>query len=171
MPKHSAGVLLFRRVGGNVEVLLAHPGGPFWAKKDSGVWSIPKGEFSEDEDPKHAAQREFMEEIGHQVPAKELIDIGEIKMSSGKIVTAWAGEGDLDPNMLVSNTFSMEWPPRSGTQQEFPEVDRARWFTLVTAKNKILKAQVPFIENLATHLSVDINKPEKDDPSSQLSLL
>ena len=173
MPKHSAGVLLYRRSNNTVEVLLAHPGGPFWTKKDTGAWSIPKGEFTEDEDPQHAAIREFSEETGHQVPSSKLTDIGEIKMSSGKIVTAWSAEGDLDPNTLVSNTFTMEWPPRSGTTQEFPEVDRVRWFSLPVARNKILKAQIPFIENLVLHLSIDLDSkvPSDEDTTSQLSLL
>jgi predicted NUDIX family NTP pyrophosphohydrolase len=147
----SAGVLLFRRVGGVVEVLLVHPGGPFWAKKDEGAWSIPKGEHGPDEDASEAARRELFEETGVQVE-DELIPLGSLRQPSGKIVAAWAVERDWDPSQLRSNMFVLEWPPRSGKKREFPEVDRAEWFTLETAVRKILTGQAEFIERLARAL-------------------
>jgi predicted NUDIX family NTP pyrophosphohydrolase len=147
MPKRSAGLLMYRRRGDGVEVLLAHPGGPFWAKKDLGAWSIPKGEVDSDEDPLFAAQREFEEETG-VVPAGNLIALGEAKQAGGKIVGAWAVEGDCDLSGLKSNTFSMEWPPRSGRMAEFPEVDRWEWFSLDDAREKILAGQKIFLERL-----------------------
>ena len=147
MPKQSAGILLFRERSGSVEVLLVHPGGPFWAKKDDAAWSIPKGEFNESEDPLAAARREFEEELG--APASgEFISLGSIKQSGGKRVHAWALRGEFDPMLLRSNTFRMEWPPKTGREMEFPEVDRAEWFDLVSARNKILKGQVELIERL-----------------------
>ena len=147
MPRTSAGLLLYRRTSGGVEVFLVHPGGPFWAKKDAGAWSIPKGEYVPGEDPLDAARREFAEETGI-VPDGELVDLGVVKQAGGKIVTAWAFEGDCDADAIRSNTFAMEWPPRSGRQQEFPEVDRAGWFDLGTAEEKILKGQLDFIRRL-----------------------
>jgi predicted NUDIX family NTP pyrophosphohydrolase len=147
MPKRSAGLLMYRRRGDRVEVLLAHPGGPFWAKKDLGAWSIPKGELDSDEDPLLAAQREFEEETG-VVPAGSFIALGEAKQAGGKIVAAWAVEGDCDVSGLKSNTFSMEWPPRSGRMAEFPEVDRWEWFSLDEAREKILAGQKIFLERL-----------------------
>jgi predicted NUDIX family NTP pyrophosphohydrolase len=148
MPKHSAGVLLFRRVGGEIEVLLAHPGGPFWKNKDEGAWSIPKGEYAENDDPPAAAKREFAEEIG-LTPSGVFIPLGEIRQPGGKVVTAWAVEGDLDTTKVRSDTFSMPWPPRSGKLQEFPEIDRAEWFPLEVARRKILKGQAEFLDRLA----------------------
>ncbi|HEX8829683.1 MAG TPA: NUDIX domain-containing protein [Longimicrobium sp.] len=148
MPKTSAGLLMYRRRPGGVEVFLVHPGGPFWAKKDAGAWSIPKGEFVAGEDPFGAARREFAEETGI-VPGGEFVELGVVKQAGGKIVTAWAFEGDCDPAAIRSNTFMMEWPPRSGRQKEFPEVDRAEWFGLETAAEKILKGQLPFLRRLA----------------------
>ena len=148
MPKHSAGVLLFRRVGGEIEVLLAHPGGPFWKNKDEGAWSIPKGEYAENDDPLAAAKREFAEETG-LTPSGDLIPLGEIRQPGGKAVTAWAVEGDLDTTKVRSNTFSMPWPPRSGKLREFPEIDRAEWFPLEVARRKILKGQADFLDRLA----------------------
>ena len=148
VPKRSAGLLLYRRAP-ELEVLLVHPGGPFFAKKDDGVWSVPKGEYEPDEDPLAAAVREFEEELGSPPPAGERIDLGEIKQRAGKIVTAWAVEGDIDASAVVSNTFEMEWPPRSGRTAEFPEIDRAEWFDLTTARTKILAAQQPFLDRLA----------------------
>src|SRR5262245_12423895 len=128
MPRRSAGVLLYRRRhGGIVEVLLVHPGGPFWAKKDDGAWSIPKGEYASGEDPLAAARREFEEETGASAPAGEAIALGAFRQSSGKIVEAWAIEGDFDTATLKSNTFTLEWPPRSGKTRQVPEVDRAAW--------------------------------------------
>ena len=147
MPRMSAGLLMYRRRGNGVEVLLAHPGGPFWAKKDLGAWSIPKGELDSDEDPLLAAKREFEEETG-VVPAGNFIALGEVKQAGGKTVAAWAVEGDCDLSGLKSNTFSMEWPPRSGRMAEFPEVDRWEWFSLDEALEKILAGQKIFLERL-----------------------
>ena len=154
MPKRSAGVLLFRRIGPQFEVLLAHPGGPFWKNKDDGAWSIPKGEYGADEDPLTAAKRELAEETG-LAPSGDFIPLGEIRQSGGKIVTAWAVEGNWEATSVRSNTFSMTWPPGSGKQQEFPEIDRAAWFSLEGARRKILKAQAPLLERLAGHLHTD----------------
>jgi predicted NUDIX family NTP pyrophosphohydrolase len=147
MAKQSAGLLLFREGSDHLEVLLVHPGGPFWAKKDDGAWSIPKGEFTDGENPVAAARREFEEELGAAVDG-ELIPLDALKQSGGKVVHAWAVRGDFDPSNLKSNTFSMEWPPRSGRQREFPEVDRAEWFEVETARTKILKGQAPFLDQI-----------------------
>jgi predicted NUDIX family NTP pyrophosphohydrolase len=138
MSKKSAGLLLFREISGRLEVLLVHPGGPFWAKKDEGAWSIPKGEFEDNEDPLAAAKREFEEETGF-TPDGEIIPLESLRQPSGKLVYAWAMKCVLDPAGLKSNTFSMEWPSRSGRYQEFPEIDRAAWFTIEEASHKILK--------------------------------
>ncbi|MGE5341072.1 MAG: NUDIX domain-containing protein [Candidatus Omnitrophota bacterium] len=151
MSKKSAGILTFREVSGYLEVLLVHPGGPFWAKKDEGAWSIPKGECDETEDARSAAIREFTEEIGFP-PDGELIPLDPLRQSSAKIVYAWAMRGDLDPAAIKSNPFSMEWPPRSGKFQEFPEVDRAAWFTIEEAGRKMIKGQVPFLSQLQQKL-------------------
>jgi len=147
MAKKSAGLLIFRRGSGGVEVFLVHPGGPFWARKDEGAWSIPKGEYNPGEDPFETARREFQEETGFQAGG-DFISLSPRKQPSGKVVSAWAVEGDCDASAIKSNTFSMEWPPRSGKQQEFPEVDRAGWFTIPAAKEKILKGQVSFLDEL-----------------------
>ena len=147
MGKRSAGILLYRQRDGRLEVLLAHPGGPFWAKKDLGAWTIPKGEIGDGEDAQAAARREFNEETGLAVPG-ELIALTPIKQRGGKTVIAWAACGDCDPARIRSNTFSMEWPPRSGKQQEFPEIDRAAWFGLDAARERILPAQVPLLDEL-----------------------
>jgi len=147
MAKHSAGLLMYRRRRGELEVFLVHPGGPFWAKKDAGAWSIPKGEYRPGEDPLAAARREFREETGFSV-AGEFTPLTPLKQPSGKIIQAWAVEGDCDAGAIRSNTFTLEWPPRSGHQQEFPEVDRAAWFTLTAAREKIIKGQVGFLEEL-----------------------
>lgn len=147
MPKISAGIVLFRGRGRNLEVLLVHPGGPFWTKKDEGAWSIPKGEAEPGEDLIAAARREFSEETGSSVEG-EFIDLGAFKQPNGKTVAAWALEGDFDPASLVSMTFALEWPPRSGKIAEFPEVDRAEWFDLKTAERKILKGQRPILAAL-----------------------
>jgi len=147
MAKKSAGVLMFRSGSGGVEVFLVHPGGPFWARKNEGAWSIPKGEYAPGQDPLEAARREFQEETGFQASG-EFIPLTSLKQPSGKVISAWALEGDCDAASIRSNTFSMEWPPRSGKQQEFPEVDRAGWFTIPAAKEKILKGQAPFLEEL-----------------------
>jgi predicted NUDIX family NTP pyrophosphohydrolase len=146
MAKRSAGILLFRR--DPLEVLLVHPGGPFWAKKDLGAWSIPKGEHEEGEDAMACAIREFTEETGSEPSPGELTDLGSVKQKAGKVVQAWALEGDLDAASVVSNTFSMQWPPRSGKFQDFPEVDRAEWFPLDVAAERINPAQAAFLDRL-----------------------
>ena len=148
MAKQSAGILLYRRTARGLEVLLVHPGGPFFAKKDAGVWSIPKGEFTDDEEPATAAVRELEEETGYRLDAA-LLPLNPIKQKGGKKVFAWAAEGDLDLVTIVSNTFPLEWPPRSGRMQEFPEVDRAGWFTVDEAREKIKGAQMALVEELA----------------------
>jgi len=150
----SAGILLFRRRGGETEVLLVHPGGPFWARKDAGAWSIPKGQIEEDEEPRACAIRELEEELGAapELDPEELIELGSIKQRAGKVVEAWAVETEFDPAVLASNTFSMEWPPRSGKQQDFPEVDRAEWFDPESAREKILPAQAEFLDRLLERL-------------------
>lgn len=147
MAKNSAGLLMFRRRGGIVELLLAHPGGPFWAKKDLGAWSIPKGEFDPPEDPLEAAKREFEEETGLTANG-QFIPLTPLKQPGGKLVHIWAFEGDCDVSAIISNTFSIEWPPRSGRQQSFPEIDRAQWFSFDAAREKITKGQKGFIEEL-----------------------
>lgn len=147
MAKNSAGILLYRRQGEATEVLLVHPGGPYWAKKDLGAWSVPKGEFAPGEDALVAARREFEEETGFAVDGR-FIKLTSVKQSGGKLVQVWAVEGDCDASAVRSNTFSMEWPPRSGKEKQFPEIDRAEWFTIEAAKQKILKGQIPFIEEL-----------------------
>lgn len=139
---------MHRGSGGGLEVLLVHPGGPFWARRDAGAWSIPKGEYEPDEDPVDAARREFAEELGVAPPPGELADLGEVRQKSGKYVRAWALAGDLDPDAIVSNTFELEWPPRSGRMREFPEVDRAQWFGLVEAREKINPAQAALLDRL-----------------------
>jgi predicted NUDIX family NTP pyrophosphohydrolase len=147
MPKLSAGILLFRRRPAGVEVMLVHPGGPFWAKKDSGAWSIPKGLTDEGEDLLAAAKREFLEETGVAIEGA-FLDLGAQKQPGGKTVRAWACEGDFDPSSLKSNTFTLEWPPRSGRTAEFPEVDRAAWYSIDEAFMKINKGQKPIIAAL-----------------------
>lgn len=147
MARKSAGLLLFRRTPAGVEVLLVHPGGPLWAKKDEGAWSIPKGEIDADEDPLAAARREFEEELG-STASGEFIALAPIRQASGKVVHAWAVEADFDPATFMSGMFSMEWPPRSGRQQEFPEVDRAEWFSIDNARRKINKAQIELLDQL-----------------------
>src|SRR5215468_7947249 len=147
MPKRSAGILMFRRGAQGLEVLLVHPGGPFWARKDLGAWSIPKGEYSEGDEPLATAIREFAEETGTH-PRGELWPLGELTQPGRKIVTAFALEGDFDPATLKSNTFELEWPPKSGRKATFPEVDRAEWFSLATAREKILQGQREFITRL-----------------------
>jgi len=149
VPKTSAGILLHRRAdGGDVEVLIGHMGGPFWAKKDAGGWSIPKGEYGEGEEAFAVALREFAEELGSPCPAEDFTPLGEVRASS-KTLTVWAAEGDLDASACVSNTFQIEWPPRSGRMQEFPEIDRAEWVGLDVAREKLVKGQLPFLDRLA----------------------
>jgi predicted NUDIX family NTP pyrophosphohydrolase len=130
------------------EVLLVHPGGPFWAKRDAGAWSIPKGEHADGEEPRACALREFEEELGSPLGAQELVELGTVKQRNGKVVTAFAAEGDLDPAGVRSNTFVLEWPPRSGRTREFPEIDRAEWFTLEQAREKLIPAQVALLDRL-----------------------
>lgn len=147
--KLSAGLLLHRRgADGGLEVLLVHPGGPFWAGKDEGAWSIPKGECGPDEDPLTAARREFEEELGRPPPAGVLVELGEVRQKGGKRVTAWALAGDLDVTRIESDTFELEWPPRSGRMQAFPEVDRAEWCDLATARRRLLEGQLPLLDAL-----------------------
>ena len=148
----SAGILLWRHGPHGPEVLLGHMGGPFWARKDAAAWTIPKGEYEPTEDPLAAACREFAEEIGCAVPAAEFADLGEVRQSGGKVVRAWAATGDLDPATAVSNTFELEWPPRSGRRQHFPELDRVEWFDLPTASAKVIVAQREFLERLSARL-------------------
>lgn len=151
MAKRSAGLLLYRRIDGDVEVLLVHPGGPYWATKDEGSWSVPKGEYEEGEDPLEVAIREFGEELGTDPPdASAAVFLGELRQPSGKLVSAWALEGDLDVSNVRSNTFTMEWPPRTGRTCEFPEVDSAGWFDLETARRKLLRGQGAFLDRLRT---------------------
>jgi predicted NUDIX family NTP pyrophosphohydrolase len=140
MPKRSAGLLLYRRAGDGIEVLLVHPGGPFWANKDDGAWGIPKGEYTEGEDALAAARREFEEETGMR-PAGPFVELGSFRQSGAKTISVWAMEGDFDPATLKSNSFTIQWPPRSGRMQSFPEVDRAEWFTRQEAERKILPGQ------------------------------
>ena len=141
-----------QRDGGPPEVLLVHPGGPFWVKRDAGAWSLPKGEYDEAEDPRTCALRELEEELGSAPALGELVDLGTARQKSGKVVQAWAARGDFDPTTLRSNSFVMEWPPRSGRQAEFPEVDRADWFPPTVARDKIVSGQAVFIDRLLEHL-------------------
>ncbi len=148
MARHSAGLILHRSASSGREVLLVHPGGPFWAKKDAGAWSIPKGEVEAGEDPLAVARREFTEELGLPVPDASPQPLGEVKQAGGKVVTAWALEADIDVTTITSNSFEMEWPPRSGRIGEFPEVDRAEWFEVDTAREKLNAAQAAFLDRL-----------------------
>ena len=149
MPSHSAGILLHRTRDGEAQVLLVHPGGPYWARKDEGAWSIPKGECDAGEDPRLCALREFEEELGvAPAAAAELRELGSVRLRSGKQVSAWAAPGDLDVDAIRSNTFTLEWPPRSGRRQEFPEVDRAGWFGFEEARRKLNPAQTAFLDRL-----------------------
>ena len=150
--RRSAGILLYRVADRGPEVLLVHPGGPFWAKKDLGAWSIPKGEYEPDEDPRVAALREFEEETGTRLPTDELVELGTVVQKGGKEVTAWAARGDLDAGTVRSNRFEMEWPPRSGRRQTFPEIDRAGWFGADEAREKLVAAQAAFVDRLLEHL-------------------
>nr|WSY56720.1 NUDIX domain-containing protein [Streptomyces sp. NBC_00886] len=149
--KRSAGLLLFRHTDQGLEVLLGHMGGPFFARRDAGAWSVPKGEYEPDEPAWDAARREFQEELGLVPPEGEAIELGEVRQTNGKIVTAWAIEADLDPATIVPGTFRMEWPPRSGRVQEFPELDRVEWLGLDRAREVIVRAQTTFLDRLAEH--------------------
>lgn len=155
--KHSAGVLLYRRGGDGIEVLLVHPGGPFWKNKDDGVWSIPKGEVEPGEEPRAAALRELAEELGPavEVAAEALVELGSVRQRAGKVVEAWAAEAGFDPELIESNEFEMEWPPRSGRLQSFPEVDRAEWLAPAAARVKILGGQEPLLDRLLEVLGQD----------------
>ena len=162
MPKRSSGILMYRQPLADIELLLVHPGGPLWARKDLGAWSIPKGEYGPDEDPEHAARREFEEETGDTLET-DLIPLGEVTQKGGKRVLAFAAEGDFDPKDLHSNTFPLEWPPRSGKTIDVPEVDRAAWFDLEEAGEKLLEGQKPFLERLR-----ELNRTGRIPPSSKL---
>jgi predicted NUDIX family NTP pyrophosphohydrolase len=151
MVKRSAGLLMFRRTEAELEVFLVHPGGPFWAGKDAGAWTIPKGEYVDGEEPLAAARREFQEETGFNANG-EFIELGVIRQNSGKLVSSWAFEGDCNPEKLVSNFCSIEWPPRSRKMIEIPEVDRGAWFTIARARDAMLKTQQPFLDALAKSL-------------------
>jgi predicted NUDIX family NTP pyrophosphohydrolase len=146
--RRSAGIVLYRSGADGVEVLLVHPGGPFWAKKDAGAWSIPKGEYEDGEDALACALREFEEETGTRLGSDDLVELGSVRQKSGKQVTAWAVAGDLDAETVRSNTFVMEWPPRSGRQAEFPEIDRAQWFGVDVAREKLVSAQAELLDRL-----------------------
>jgi predicted NUDIX family NTP pyrophosphohydrolase len=146
--KRSAGLLMYRRRGSGLEVFLVHPGGPYWTNKDAGAWTVPKGEYGDDEHPLEAAKREFQEETGFAV-GSEFHELGVVRQAGGKLVTAWAFEGDCDPQKLTSNFFQMEWPPRSMRMIEVPEVDRGEWFSIGAARERILKSQEPFLDMLS----------------------
>ena len=148
MARRSAGILLYRLAGREPEVLLVHPGGPFWRNRDAGAWSIPKGEYAADEDPLAVAKREFEEELGMPAPSGEYVRLGEVRQRGGKTVTAFAIQGDFDPRQLKSNRFEIEWPPKSGRRALFPEVDKAEWFTLAEARTRIIGGQLPLIDSL-----------------------
>lgn len=148
----SAGVLVYRLRAAGLQVLLAHMGGPLWARKDEHAWTIPKGEYAADEDPLATARREFAEELGAPPPDGPWLELGEVRQPGGKTVTAWAVEGDFDPGTAVSNTFELEWPPRSGRVQSFPEIDRVAWFDIGTARTKLITAQAAFVDRLAAAL-------------------
>ena len=168
MAKHSAGIFLYRKTVDGYEVLLVHPGGPFWAKKDNGSWSMPKGEFDETEAPLDAAKREFKEETSLIPPPGDYQNIGEAKQSSGKIVHAFALEANVSLETFKSNMFEMEWPPKSGKKQEFPENDKAAWVSLSQAKQKLVKGQVPLLEALAANLGQTLDESladEKQEPN------
>jgi predicted NUDIX family NTP pyrophosphohydrolase len=154
VPRTSAGILLYRRRGSGVQVLIGHMGGPFWARKDDAAWSVPKGEYDPGEEPFDVALREFQEELGSPVPAEGFLPLGEVKQSGGKVLTVWAAEGDLDADAAHSNTFALEWPPRSGRIQEFPEIDRAAWVPVDEARTKLVRGQVPLLDRLLAALDV-----------------
>jgi predicted NUDIX family NTP pyrophosphohydrolase len=149
--RHSAGLLLFRHTDDGLEVLLGHMGGPFFARRDAGAWTVPKGEYDPEEPAWEAARREFQEELGVPPPDGEAVPLGEVRQTGGKIVTVWAVEADLDPGSVVPGTFTMEWPPKSGRTQEFPELDRVAWFGVDRAREVIIKAQSTFLDRLAEH--------------------
>lgn len=166
MGKKSAGILMYKWTGGRLQVLLVHPGGPFWSRRDLGAWSMPKGEYPDEEGPESAARREFAEEVGTAVN-EPLRLLGKIRQRSGKIVTAYAVEGDLDTSSLRSGTFELEWPSHSGRVQSFPEVDRAQWFTVSIARHKILPGLRPFLDLLESGI-VSLDPPNSQGPESKL---
>ena len=153
MQKKSAGILLYRFHNNCIEILLVHPGGPYWAKKDAGAWSIPKGEFEENEDPLNAATREMKEETGVTISG-EFIELTPVKQKSRKLIYAWGVQGNINPEELTSNTFEIEWPPRSGKKKSFPEIDKAAWFKPEEAKKKIIEGQIPLIEEIEKKLQL-----------------
>jgi predicted NUDIX family NTP pyrophosphohydrolase len=153
--RRSAGLLVYRERGNGLEVLLAHPGGPFWARRDHGAWSLPKGEYLPDEEPVAAARREFLEELGLPAPTGRLLPLGEVRQPGGKVVSAWAVEGDLDPEAIVPGTFELEWPRGSGSMRAFPEVDRAAWYPLAEARERILAGQRELLDRLEERLATD----------------
>jgi predicted NUDIX family NTP pyrophosphohydrolase len=153
MPRTSAGLLLYRRRGSGVEVLIGHMGGPFWARKDDAAWSVPKGEYGPDEQAFDVALREFEEELGTPVPADDFVPLGEVRQSGGKVLRVWAAQGDLDAAAARSNTFSLVWPPHSGRLQEFPEIDRAAWVSVDEARTKLVRGQVPLLDRLLAALT------------------
>lgn len=164
MKKQSAGIVLYRKQGNTVEVLVGHAGGPFWGKKDAGAWSIPKGEFESEEEPIQAARREFEEELGIPAPEGELIELGHIKRKDGKVIYIWALEGDADLGRLTSNTFEIEWPPKSGQIQQFPEFDKAAWLPIARAGPKLHQGQSEFLARLAEKLGISLTAaPAADD--------
>lgn len=158
MPRKSAGILLYRFDAGELEVFLVHPGGPFWARKDLGAWSIPKGEYGDSEEPLEAARREFQEETGFALEGP-FLPLTPCRQPGGKRVSAWAVEGDCDPAALRSNVFTIEWPRGSGSKRQFPEVDRADWFAIPDARRKLLKGQVPFLDELQERLGIEPDSP------------
>lgn len=164
--KLSAGLLVYKNENGNLKVLVAHMGSPWWAKKDKGAWSIPKGEYEEGQDPLENAKREFREELGLEVPKGNFIELGTIQQKNNKQVTAWAVETELDVSSIKSNTFTIEWPPRSGKSAEFPEVDRAAYFDISTASQKIIPEQAEFLERLSKHLGLESKNPKMPEQSS-----
>lgn len=171
MAQQSAGILLYRHGSDGYEVLIVHPGGPFWAKKDRGSWSIPKGEYADGEEPLAAARREFSEEVGMQPPDGDYRELGRAKQPGGKVVCAFALEADFDLERFSSNMFEMEWPPRSGQKQAFPECDKAAWVPLPAATQKLVQGQLPLLEALAAQLGVDLVNPRAAaDSAGQTSL-
>jgi predicted NUDIX family NTP pyrophosphohydrolase len=170
MKKHSAGIVVYRQINDQPEVLLAHMGSPWWVKKDLGAWSIPKGLVEEGEEPLEAAKREFQEEFGLQVPKGDFTPLGQIQQNNNKVVTAWAIESDIDASKVRSNTFKVEWPPRSGKTQEFPEIDRAEWFTFPEAAKRLVPGQTGLLENLANTLHASFSVGQVPDPPQQGSL-
>lgn len=164
--KQSAGLLVYRRAGEDAEVFIAHMGAPYWAKKDQGAWSIPKGEYDASEEPLTAAKREFEEEIGQLAPSSKFLYLGEVNRQDGKNIKVWATEGDIDSAKVKSNTFEMEWPPKSGRVQKFPEIDRAEWFSLEEACQKLNTEQDEFIRRLAAELKIELKAVEEPKQNS-----